>query len=212
MIKQTYDLEDVFRQYRTKIYWLAFGISRNEKDAEDILQNAFVKIVANIRSFQGRSSLSTWIYRVSYNEALMFLRKKQRQYRLSKYLTEQTVRIPGEMFAPRMKTPQEDAIERELKTRLDDAVQRVPVKYRMPLVLHTLEAMPMKDTAQVMRLKLNSLKTRLHRAYAMLRSEFVPYLADGMDTGRMKYFLAGARSQREAHSPARIRMTDCAVE
>jgi RNA polymerase sigma-70 factor (ECF subfamily) len=190
MIKQAFDLDEIFRTYRTRIYWLALGICHNERDAEDVAQNTFVKIVRNIHTFEGRSSISTWIYRVAYNEALMFLRKRQRQNRLWKFLNEETEKVPREFFSSGMtKAPDESALDQELKSRVTAAIRRMPIKYRMAVLLHNIEGMSMKETAAVMRLKLNSLKTRLHRAYGMMRGEMSDYLKD-------------KRSSQDADSPA----------
>ena len=77
-----YSIEAIFQEYKNKIYRLALSIAGNPKDAEDILQNAILKIIENLNKFRGNSKLSTWIYRIAYNEALMHLRNRRRQLRL----------------------------------------------------------------------------------------------------------------------------------
>jgi len=89
-------IEQIFTQYRSKVYGLALTLARNEKDAEDIVQNAFMKIMKNLDGFRGKSRLSTWIYRIVYNEALMQLRKRHRQVSLSDSLEH---RIPATAVA-----------------------------------------------------------------------------------------------------------------
>lgn len=68
---QELNTEEIFREYKDKIYRLALSITHNDKDAEDILQNTYLKIIRNLRNFRNESRLSTWIYRIAYNEALM---------------------------------------------------------------------------------------------------------------------------------------------
>lgn len=80
-----YGLEDTFKKYKNKVYGLALSITHNEKDAEDILQNTFFKIIKNIKGFRGESSLSTWIYKIAYNETLMYLRKKKNTHCSSQF-------------------------------------------------------------------------------------------------------------------------------
>jgi RNA polymerase sigma-70 factor (ECF subfamily) len=72
------DTEEIFIKYKDKVYRLAISIVHNDKDAEDIVQNTFMKILKNLRYFRHQSNISTWIYRIAYNESLMYLRKKYR--------------------------------------------------------------------------------------------------------------------------------------
>nr|HPL82859.1 sigma-70 family RNA polymerase sigma factor [Candidatus Omnitrophota bacterium] len=85
----------VLEEYQNKIYHLALSISRNEKDAEDIVQNTFVKILRKLPTFSGRAKLSTWVYRVAYNESLMFLRKKRRIFNSSDAYLNYAKRLPA---------------------------------------------------------------------------------------------------------------------
>src|SRR3989338_5473834 len=73
----------IFNKYKDRIYRLALSITRNPSDAEDAAQNTFIKIIKNLKYFKNRSLLSTWIYRIAYNESLMLLRKRRLQFRLS---------------------------------------------------------------------------------------------------------------------------------
>ncbi len=171
-------VDTLFKQYKGKIYRLALSISRNERDAEDILQNTFLKIAKYIKRFRNQSSISTWIYRIAYNDALMLLRKRQRQFRLLGRLKKQKEKLLSPMFVNWSRLPDEQLLDKEFKQRIDGAIKRIAIQYRMPLLLHTIDGLSLKDAALVLGLKQNSLKTRLHRAHMMIRDEISGYFKD----------------------------------
>lgn len=180
-----YTIESLFANYHGKIYRLALSISRNEKDAEDILQNTFLKIARSIGSFRRQSKISTWIYRIAYNEALMLLRKRKRQFKfIRRFKAEERSR--PKLFVNWSKLPDELVLDKELKGRLDGALRHIDIKYRMPLLLHKVDGLPLKDTASVLRLNSDSLKSRLHRAQMMVRKEISEYFKDKEETANKK--------------------------
>jgi RNA polymerase sigma-70 factor, ECF subfamily len=174
----THTIETVFAQYKSKIFRLALSISRNEKDAEDILQNTFIKIIKHLDDFRYQSQLSTWIYKVTYNEALMYLRKKYRNFRLANFLTSPKGMASHSLFVNWAKLPDEQLLDSEFKERVELAIRNLPIKYRMPLLLHHAESLPLKEAAGILDLKLGSLKTRLHRAYLVVKAEMTRYFND----------------------------------
>lgn len=171
-------IENLFNKYHNRIYRLALSITRNEKDAEDIMQNTFIKIIKNLQSFRNKSSLSTWIYRITYNEALMYLRKKKSQVRLSGHLKNQEVKSSSGLFINWAKLPDESLLEKETKNRIDASIANMPIKYRLPLLLDNVERLSLKENAKVLGLNLNSLKTRLHRAHLLLKKDISDYYKD----------------------------------
>lgn len=168
----------IFERYKNRMYRLALSVSRNEKDAEDIVQNTFIKVIKNIKRFRRQSRLSTWIYRITYNEALMHLRKKRRQTNVSDTLAFDTGKAQADLFINWPKLPDRDLLDKEFKERMDNAIKQMPIKYRMPILLHNVEGLALKDAAPALGLKINSFKTRLHRAYMMLKSEISDYFRD----------------------------------
>lgn len=175
-----YDSQSVpslFKTYKSKIYNLAFSLSRNEKDAEDILANTFLKIAQNIPRFKGRSNISTWIYRIAYNEAMMLLRKKGRQFRLSARFGNKNG-ASGSLTVNWAKLPDKLLLDAELKERIESAFKNMPIKYRMPLVMHIINELPINNIAQILNLQVASVKTRLHRAYLLIKSEIESYNKD----------------------------------
>jgi len=167
-------IKDIFDQYKDKLCRLALSISHNQADAEDITQNAFLKIMKNIGRFRGQSKLSTWMYKITYNEALMYLRKKKRQTRLIEPLKRSADRI----FVNWAKIPDRALLDSELKERIDNVLASMPIQYRIPLLLHAVEALPIKEAAHIMGLKTNTFKTRLNRAHGAIAKEWSKYDRD----------------------------------
>ncbi|MFA5117243.1 MAG: sigma-70 family RNA polymerase sigma factor [Candidatus Omnitrophota bacterium] len=171
-------IEVLFKKYKRMIYAIAISISRNPNDAEDILQNVYLQALKHIDSFRGNSQVSTWLYKIAYNESLMYVRKKSRQLKLQGSFSRSGERNSSWLFVNWAKLPDKHLLDDELKSRIDAAVRSLPLKYRMPLLLHKVEGLALLESAQILGIKLNSLKTRLHRAYAMLKSEIVGYFED----------------------------------
>ncbi|MDO8489319.1 MAG: sigma-70 family RNA polymerase sigma factor [Candidatus Omnitrophota bacterium] len=173
-----FNIVEVFNEYKNKVYRLALSITRNQSDAEDVMQNTFFKISKNLKYFKNRSSISTWIYKIAYNEALMNLRKRKSQFRLSNTLKLSRDKGTSGLFVNWAKLPDEQLLNGELKERVDNAIRRMPIQYRLALLLTEVEDMTLKESAQVLRLKINSLKTRLHRARMIIKSDITDYFHD----------------------------------
>ncbi|MCF7907460.1 MAG: sigma-70 family RNA polymerase sigma factor [Candidatus Omnitrophica bacterium] len=174
-------LKSIFIAYQDKIYGLALSICRNPKDAEDITQNTFSKIILNLDKFRGQSNIATWIYRISYNEALMFLRKKRRDLRLQDNIDYHILKDRSAVLADWPLLPDDLLVNKELHRKINSSIQRLDLKYRLPLLLHHVHGLAIKEAAKVLDIKANSFKTRLHRAYLMLRGELTAYFADARE-------------------------------
>jgi RNA polymerase sigma-70 factor (ECF subfamily) len=173
-----YDFEQIFKEYHNKIYRLALSITHNEKDAEDIVQNTFIKILRKIGQFENRSKLSTWIYKIAYNEALMVVRKKRRTLTLTDSMDYYADVVPSGLVINWPKIPDQELLDAEMMRRLEKVIRRLPIQYRMPLLLQRIEGESLKTTADILGLKLNSLKTRLHRAHLYIKNEMDAYRKD----------------------------------
>lgn len=171
-------LSVILPEYRERVLRLALSISRNEKDAEDILQNTFLKIYRNIAQFKGRSKISTWIYRIAYNEALLLLRKKRRLFKSQEAYKDYFVRLPDGFMVNWSQLPDRMLLDRELKERVQAALQGLPIQYRMPLLLHRMEGLSLVQCARVLGINASTVKTRLHRAYLAVKQELERYYHD----------------------------------
>ncbi|MDD5254722.1 MAG: sigma-70 family RNA polymerase sigma factor [Candidatus Omnitrophica bacterium] len=170
-------VKDIFEQYHRKVYYLALSIVRNDTDAQDVTQNAFIKIIKNLKTFRGDSRLSTWVYRIAYNESLMYLRKKSRQARA--YAADEKLRTrSGAAFVNWSRLPDKALLDRELRQKIQTALSRIPIQYRIPLELHHAHEMPLKEISGILNIGIGSLKSRLHRSYLMVASEIGRYFQD----------------------------------
>jgi RNA polymerase sigma-70 factor (ECF subfamily) len=166
--------------YSGPIYRLGLKMLGNAQDAEDALQNTFLKAFQHLSDFEGRSSLSTWLYRIAANEALMALRKKRPEVTLSDMAPEET---PAEDYAPLQLTdwcclPEEEFLSAESRLALDSAVQQLPEGMRIVFLLRDIQGLSIQETAQVLDLSETAVKTRLLRARLRLREELSSYYGE----------------------------------
>jgi len=175
--------EEVLGRYQVKIYSLARGLTRNDEDAQDVLQDTFLSIFKSIKSFKGDSSLSTWIYRVTVNAALMQMRKRRKE--------RQTV--PIEDYLPRFDDdghrvavvpdwyPLVDQLlmNKELGGLLRDWIAALHADYRTVFVMRDQEEMSTEEVASVLGLTVAAVKSRLQRARLYLRERAKRYVYSG---------------------------------
>jgi RNA polymerase sigma-70 factor, ECF subfamily len=173
---------------------LAQKMLGNPSDAEDVLQNTFLKAFQHIRTFEGRSSLSTWLYRIASNEALMLLRKRRPEISFSDVAPEEEENSPSEPleFTDWCCLPEQEFLSAESHAVLDQAVRRLPDTLRIVFVLRDLEDLSIQETSQVLGLSGTAVKTRLLRARLRLREELSGYYGE-----RMKHLSQGAQNGRK---------------
>jgi RNA polymerase sigma-70 factor (ECF subfamily) len=166
--------------YSGPLYRLALKMLGNATDAEDALQNTFLKAFQHVDQFEGRSSLSTWLYRIASNEALMQLRKRRPETTFSDISVEDD---EEQNFDPVQLTdwpslPEEELLSAEARTTLDHAIEHLPEKLRIVFVLRDIEDLSIQETSQVLGLSETAVKTRLLRARLRLREELSSYYGD----------------------------------
>ncbi len=166
--------------YSGRIYRLALRMLHSPQDAEDVLQNTFLKAFQYISGFEGRSSLSTWLYSIAANEALMLLRKHRPEVTVTESLPEET---DEEAFAPTQFVdwcclPEDELLSSEARKNLDIAIQRLPEKLRLVFVLRDIEGLSIQETGQALNLSETAVKTRLLRARLNLREQLSVYYGE----------------------------------
>jgi RNA polymerase sigma-70 factor (ECF subfamily) len=171
-------LEAVMARYSGRVYRLAFGITRNNADAEEIVQDVFLTLFRKIDTFEGRSALGTWIYRVTANAALIKRRGKRVELEvlLEDYLPrflEDGHREGDRAFlcADWSQGPDEVAQAVETRAILTQALERLPDTYRAVVLLRDLEGLSNEEAAEVLGETVASVKSRLHRARMALREQ-----------------------------------------
>ena len=165
------------------LYRLALKMLGNASDAEDALQNTFLKAFQYVDTFEGRSSLSTWLYRIASNEALMMLRKRRPEINFA----DSTVEEEDERnYAPVQFTdwcclPEEEYLSAEARKAMDRAVEHLPETLRIVFVLRDIEDLSIQETSEVLGLSETAVKTRLLRARLRLREELSSYYGDRLN-------------------------------
>jgi len=169
--------------YSGSLYRLALKMLGNAPDAEDALQNTFLKAFQHVEKFEGRSSLSTWLYRIASNEALMLLRKRRPETTFSDFTPEDedNQNYDPVQFADWGLLPEEELLSVEARAALDSAIQHLPEKLRIVFVLRDIEALSIQETNQVLGLSETAVKTRLLRARLRLREELSRYYGDRLN-------------------------------
>jgi RNA polymerase sigma-70 factor (ECF subfamily) len=165
--------------YSTPIYRLALKMLGNEQDAEDVLQTTFLKALQHIADFEGRSSLSTWMYRIAANEALMLMRRK----RPSISLDEEPQDDDGEPGQPMQLAdwgalPENELASVEAKRQLERAIRALPDKLRVVFLLRDIEGLSIRETGEALDLTETAVKTRLLRARLHLREQLSEYFGE----------------------------------
>jgi RNA polymerase sigma-70 factor (ECF subfamily) len=165
--------------YSNNIYRLAIKMLNQQQDAEDVLQETFIKAYRGIKSFDGRSKLSTWLFRIATNEALMAIRRKHPEFvSIDEPIdTEEGEQEPLQII-DWCCLPEEELLSEESRERLDEAVQKLPEKLKVVFLLRDINDLSTHETAEVLGLTDTAVKTRLSRARLRLREELSTYFAD----------------------------------
>jgi len=164
------------RRYESKIFRLAQHITQNREDAEDVLQETFLKAYEHIHQFQGNSKFYTWIVRIAVNQALMKLRTRKSDRTVSLYegidTGEDTV---ARETAAWDEDPEQRYSREELNEILTSAIDSLAAPYRAVFVLRDLEELSTEETAQALSLSIPAVKSRLLRARLQLRDKLTRY-------------------------------------
>jgi len=168
--------------YSAPIYRLGLKMLNDGQDAEDVLQNTFLKAFQHVADFEARSSLSTWLYRIAANEALMMIRKRRPEITQSDTGAddaEDAGFTPLE-FVDWGALPEDELLTGEAQKRLDQAIQHLPEIQRIVFLLRDIEGLSIQETAAALDLGESAVKTRLLRARLHLREELSAYYGERM--------------------------------
>jgi len=159
----------LIRTYNQRLYRLARGILRNDGEAEDVVQEAYVRAFTHLESFRGDSSLSTWLSRIAMNEALGRLRRQRPSVDLDSLpqgaLEAQIIQFP----LAASDDPEKSMAQREIQHVVEHAIDELPEAFRLVFITRVIEGMNVEETAEILGLKPETVKSRLHRARTMLR-------------------------------------------
>ena len=163
---------ELVKQYDRRVFRMAKQITQNEEDAEDVLQETFLKAYSHLDDFQGNSRFYTWLVRIAVNEALMKLRRRRSDKTVP--LDEPIDTGEDEMVrevAVWDENPEQKYSREELAQILDQAVQSLKPAYRTVFVLRDIEELSIEETAEALNLSISAVKSRLLRARLQLREK-----------------------------------------
>lgn len=166
---------ELIRPYERSVYLMALSLLRNEAEAEDAAQEAFIKAYRNLGRFRAESRFSTWLIAIVLNEARARLRRKQPGLTDSIDDTEGSV-TPAQLTDWR-ELPSEAVERQEVRSLIRKALAALPLGYREVFVLRELEERNVQETAETLGITIASVKMRLHRARMMLQKQLAPQLA-----------------------------------
>ena len=168
--------EALVRQYDRNVFRIAQHITHNREDAEDVVQNAFLKAYQNLGQFQGQSKFYTWLVRIAVNEALMRLRRRrpERTVSIDEDIQTEEDSMPREI-ADWSPNPEQLYKQAELKEILDKTIQGLPPSFRTVFVLRDVEGLSTEETAEALGLSVPAVKSRLLRARLQLRERLTKF-------------------------------------
>ena len=166
---------ELIGRYESKVYSLALKMLRNPEDAEDVLQDTFLRAYRGIKSFQGNSTFSTWIYRITANSALMRLRKKQLPMVSIDDADEREAPINIADWAP---SPVEQLLSQETQVAMNEAIDALPPEFRQVFVLRDIDELSNAEVADILDLSVAAVKSRLHRARLKVRNRLATYFGE----------------------------------
>jgi RNA polymerase sigma-70 factor (ECF subfamily) len=174
---ETGTFEIIMRRYNQRLYRVARAILRNDGEAEDVMQDAYVRAYEHLDQFAGRAKFSTWLTRIAVHEALA------RQHRRNRYQDLESMSEqegdPMDRFASLALNPEQQASNSEIRRLLEEAVEKLPDAYRAIFILRDVEDMSTSDAAHALEITEENVKVRLYRARALLRKSL--YARAGME-------------------------------
>jgi RNA polymerase sigma-70 factor, ECF subfamily len=168
---------ELIKPYQRRVYTAAFSVLRNEAEAEDAAQEAFLKALTHIRQFRAEARFSTWLLQIAVNEALMRRRRAHPELMepIGEKQDEEGNYTPRD-FADWREIPSQTLERKEIRQKLAEAIASLAEKYRQVFVLRDVEHMSIRETAEALGISQASVKTRLLRARLMLRDLLAPGL------------------------------------
>ena len=187
-------LADLADAYSSKIYQLAFRYLRNKEDAEEITQDVLFKVYRKVDAFRGDAQLSSWIYRITFNAAMSRLRTARYQRtqaedrRAAAAADEDGSNLPARTpdVADWSYMADERVLRSQLRKRVFSAILALPAIYRAPVMLRDIQGMSTEEASAMLRVKDQTLKSRLHRGRLILRKQLADF-AGGLTLHRPVY-------------------------
>lgn len=185
-------LGDVADAYGSKIYQLAFRYLRNKEDAEEVTQDVLFKVYRKVGAFRGDAALSSWIYRITFNAAMSRLRTAKYQRSQDEQRTGSSAESDQPTAPARSEVADwsdmadEHVFRTQLRQRVLRAILALPAIYRAPVIMRDIQGMSTEEASAMLRVKDQTLKSRLHRGRLILRKQLADF-AGGLTLHRPVY-------------------------
>ena len=177
-LKTPLSAEQVYHDYAPRVYNMVRRMVASDCDAEDVTQDVLLQVVRKLPSFRGESAFPTWLHRVTVNAALSHRRRQavRQEHHLRNALEVYGEDGPVGEPSGRMLPPEDQLAEDELKQLIDRAIESLAPAYREVFVLADVEGLPNAEIGERLGMSLPAIKSRLHRARAMLRDALAPHV------------------------------------
>jgi len=166
--------EQLIERHRQKAYHIAFSFARHREEAKDLSQEAFLKVFANLKKFDGRSSFYTWFYRIVVNVCLDYKRRSKRTLAGEFDETDESRLEPSHQPARPLPLDQQ-VLAGQISLKVDAALQTLPAKQRAAFILKNHQGLSIKEIAEMMETAEGTVKAHLHRAVTALRQSLAEF-------------------------------------
>lgn len=170
--------EELLSRYSNKVFSLASRLTRNAEDAEEVLQDVFVTVHRKIASFEGKSSFSSWLYRVTVNAAFMKLRKRRQDLSVPLEDVIQQSHAITSLKSPESAFVDAQSIRNQMLEALESAIRKLPDDYRPVFILRDVDGLTSREVSKILDLTVPAVKSRLHRSRLMLRRRLNRFFDD----------------------------------
>jgi len=169
--------DELIRRYQGRVYTTIYNMTANHEDANDLVQEAFIRGFQALGSFKGDSSFYTWVYRIAVNKTLNFLKSRKSKTMMSLNDLDLSAENDPDLVALiSEQTPRRDAALKELQEKLNEALLKLSETHRMVVVLHDVQGVPHEEIARLMDCNIGTVRSRLFYARQLLQSHLANYL------------------------------------
>jgi len=184
--------ERLMRRYNSRLFRVARAILKDDAEAEDAVQDAYLEAYRHIGEFRGQSQVATWLTRIAINQALMRLRRHKRD-RVVPFPADGGGTVAAEVVDHKAESPADAALRAEIRSVVESRIDELPPAFRAVFVMRDVEEMSVQETAECLGIPAATVRTRLFRARALLREA----LTRDVDTATLEVFgFAGQRCDR----------------
>ncbi len=166
----------IVQKYERMVYNLSLRLLGSQEEAECVLQETFLKVLESLGKFKGYSQLSTWIYRIATNQALMRLRDKKREYIAFPVDDEVPLKDYSNLTSMLSSNPLDELLNSELKEKMSASIKLLSPKYKSVFILKDIEGLSLKEISEILNMSIPAVKSNLHRARLFLRDKLTEYI------------------------------------